>query len=194
MITVIILVVISYLIGSLSSAIIVCKLMNLPDPRTEGSKNPGTTNVLRIGGKVPALITLAGDMLKGFIPVLIGRLIGIEGFNLGIIAGAAFIGHLYPIFFNFQGGKGVATAFGTLLALYPLTGIATIASWIIVAAVFRYSSLAALVAAVLAPILMLFFLQFSYIVPTLVISAMLIWRHWENIQRMRAHTESKISF
>jgi glycerol-3-phosphate acyltransferase PlsY len=120
MITVIIFGVISYLIGSLSSAILVCKFLKLPDPRTQGSMNPGTTNVLRIGGKTPALITLAGDMLKGFIPVLIAHLIGMNGFSLGIVAAAAFLGHLYPVFFKFQGGKGVATALGAFIALSPI--------------------------------------------------------------------------
>jgi len=194
MITVIILVVIAYLIGSLSSAIIVCKALNLPDPRTQGSMNPGATNVLRIAGKGPALITLVGDMLKGFIPVLIGHLIGINGISLGLIAGAAFLGHLYPIFFKFQGGKGVATALGTFLALSPIAGIGIILSWIVVAFVFRYSSLAALIAAIMAPIFMLLFTGVQYLIPTLVITAMLIWRHWDNIQRLRAGTEGKINF
>jgi len=194
MITAIILSVIAYLIGSLSSAIIVCKFLNLPDPRTQGSMNPGTTNVLRIGGKVPALITLSGDILKGFLPVLIGHLIGISGFFLGLIAIAAFLGHLFPIFFNFQGGKGVATALGTFLALSPIVGIAVVATWILMAAIFRYSSLAAITAAILAPIFMLVFADMGYFLPTLAITAMLVWRHLANIQRLRAGTESKISF
>ena len=194
MIPAIILSVIAYLIGSLSSAIIVCKFLNLPDPRTQGSMNPGTTNVLRIGGKVPALITLSGDILKGFLPVLIGHLIGISGFFLGLIAIAAFLGHLFPIFFNFQGGKGVATALGTFLALSPIVGIAVVATWILMAAIFRYSSLAAITAAILAPIFMLVFADMGYFLPTLAITAMLVWRHLANIQRLRAGTESKISF
>ena len=194
MITAIILSVIAYLIGSLSSAIIVCKFLNLPDPRAQGSMNPGTTNVLRIGGKVPALITLSGDILKGFLPVLIGHLIGISGFFLGLIAIAAFLGHLFPIFFNFQGGKGVATALGTFLALSPVVGIAVVATWILMAAIFRYSSLAAITAAILAPIFMLVFADMGYFLPTLAITAMLVWRHLANIQRLRAGTESKISF
>jgi len=194
MIPAIILSVIAYLIGSLSSAIIVCKFLNLPDPRAQGSMNPGTTNVLRIGGKVPALITLSGDILKGFLPVLIGHLIGISGFFLGLIAIAAFLGHLFPIFFNFQGGKGVATALGTFLALSPIVGIAVVATWILMAAIFRYSSLAAITAAILAPIFMLVFADMGYFLPTLAITAMLVWRHLANIQRLRAGTESKISF
>jgi len=194
MIPAIILSVIAYLIGSLSSAIIVCKFLNLPDPRTQGSMNPGTTNVLRIGGKVPALITLSGDILKGFLPVLVGHLIGIGGFFLGLIAISAFLGHIFPIFFKFQGGKGVATALGTFLALSPVVGIAVVATWILMAAIFRYSSLAAITAAILAPIFMLVFADMGYFLPTLAITAMLVWRHLANIQRLRAGTESKISF
>jgi acyl phosphate:glycerol-3-phosphate acyltransferase len=194
MIPTIILAVIAYLIGSLSSAIIVCKVLNLPDPRTQGSMNPGATNVLRIGGKTAAIITLAGDILKGFIPVLIGHLVGISGFMLGIIAIAAVIGHLYPVFFKFQGGKGVATSLGTLLALNPLIGIGAIVIWLIVAVIFRYSSLAAIIAATAAPILTLVFANKGYFLPVLAITVILIWRHWDNIQRLRAGSESKISF
>lgn len=194
MISVIILGVIAYLIGSLSSAIIVCKFLNLPDPRTQGSMNPGATNVLRIGGKSPALITLAGDMLKGFLPVFIGHLIGIGGFFLGLIAIAAFLGHLYPIFFKFQGGKGVATAAGAILALSPIVGVAAIICWILVAVIFRYSSLAALVATIAAPVFMLFLGNKAYLLPTLIIAAILIWKHWGNIQRLRSGSEGKITF
>ncbi len=194
MISVIIFGVIAYLIGSLSSAIIICKLLNLPDPRTQGSMNPGATNVLRIGRKTPAFITLAGDMLKGFLPVLAGYLVGINGFFLGLIAVAAFLGHLYPIFFKFQGGKGVATAIGTILALSPIVGIAAIIIWLLVAATFRYSSLAALASAVAAPIFMLCFGNKAYLLPTLIITVMLIWNHRNNIQRLRSGSESKISF
>ena len=194
MITVLIFGVIAYLIGSVSSAIIVCKCLNLPDPRTQGSMNPGTTNVLRIGGKKPAIMTLAGDLLKGFIPVVIGHLVGISGFFLGLIALAAFLGHLYPVFFKFQGGKGVATAAGAILALSPTTAIVAIIIWIAVAAVFRYSSLAALVAAATTPIFMLIFGNSAYLLPIVVIVVMLFWKHWDNIKRLRSGTENKISF
>ncbi|MDR1057890.1 MAG: glycerol-3-phosphate 1-O-acyltransferase PlsY [Coxiellaceae bacterium] len=194
MIIAIILSVIAYFIGSISSAILVCKFFNLPDPRTAGSMNPGTTNVLRIGGKVPALITLGGDMLKGFLPVLIGHLIGVSGFWLGLVAIAAFLGHIFPVLFNFQGGKGVAAALGTFLALSPFAGIIIILSWVLVAIILRYSSLASIVAASLAPIIMLLFANKGYLLPTLVIAAILIYRHIENIKRLRAGTESKISF
>lgn len=185
---------IAYLIGSLSSAIIVCKLFNLPDPRTQGSMNPGTTNVLRIGGKTPALITLIGDTLKGFLPVLIGHYVGINGFYLGLIAVAALLGHIYPVFFKFQGGKGVATAAGAILALSPIVGITAIITWILVAIIFRYSSLAALVATIATPIFMLLLGKISYLLPTLIITTIIIWKHWNNIQRLRSGSESKISF
>lgn len=194
MISVIIFGVIAYLIGSLSSADIVCKFLKLPNPRTQGSMNPGATNVLRIGGKTPALITLAGDMLKGFLPVLIGHIAGIGGFFLGLIAVAAFLGHLYPVFFKFKGGKGVATAAGVILALSPIVGVAAIISWLLVAVLFRYSSLAALVSAIAAPIFMLFLGDKAYLLPTLIITAMLIWGHRGNIQRLRSGSESKINF
>lgn len=194
MVTTLILGIIAYLVGSLSSAIIVCKFLNLPDPRSAGSMNPGTTNVLRLGGKVPALITLAGDMLKGFLPVLIGHLIGISGFFLGLIALAAFLGHLFPIFFKFQGGKGVATALGTFLALSPIAGLLISISWVLVAVISRYSSLSSIISAILAPILMLIFADKGYFIPTLVIALMLIYRHLANIQRLKTGTESKINF
>jgi glycerol-3-phosphate acyltransferase PlsY len=186
--------VIAYLIGSVSSGILVCKFLNLPDPRTEGSMNPGATNVLRIGGKMPALITLGGDMLKGFLPVFIGHLIKLDGFWLGLVAIAAFLGHVFPVFFNFKGGKGVATALGTFVALSPLAGILICAAWVLVAVILRYSSLASIIAAALAPIIMVLFANPGYALATLIIAAVLIYRHIENIQRLRAGTESKISF
>lgn len=194
MVTTLILGIIAYLVGSLSSAIIVCKFLNLPDPRSAGSMNPGTTNVLRIGGKIPALITLAGDMAKGFLPVFIGHLIGVSGFFLGLIALAAFLGHLFPIFFKFQGGKGVATALGTFLALSPFAGLLISLSWVLVAIISRYSSLSSIISATLAPILMLMFADKGYFIPTLVITIMLIYKHLSNIQRLKTGTESKINF
>lgn len=194
MLTVVIFCAIAYLIGSLSSAVIVCKLLNLPDPRTQGSMNPGTTNVLRIGGKTPALITLSGDMLKGFMPVVVAHLVGITGFAAGLIAVAAFLGHLFPLFFKFQGGKGVASALGALLALSPIAGIATMISWILVVVIFRYSSLAAIISSILAPIFMLILGNRECFFPTLIIAVMLLYRHLENIKRLRAGTEGKISF
>ncbi|MBU0744310.1 MAG: glycerol-3-phosphate 1-O-acyltransferase PlsY [Gammaproteobacteria bacterium] len=185
---------VAYIIGSLSSAIIVCKFLNLPDPRTTGSMNPGATNVLRIGGKTPAIITLAGDMLKGFIPVLVAHLIGISGFFLGLVALSAVLGHIFPIFFNFKGGKGVATALGAFLGLSLIAGIAIITCWVLVAAILRYSSLASIIAALVAPILMLIFANAGYLLPMLMITLLLICGHMENIKRLRSKTESKINF
>lgn len=194
MITALIFVVIAYLLGSLSSAIIVCKVMKLPDPRTQGSNNPGATNVLRIGGKWAAVATLFGDVFKGFVPVVFAAVFGVQGFALGLVALAAFAGHLFPVFFKFQGGKGVATAFGVTLALAWGVGLAALVTWVVVAAIFRYSSLAALVAAVLTPVYFLLFTQhYGFILPVLVMVAVLIWRHWANIEKLRAGTESKIN-
>lgn len=192
MLAVFILMGMAYLIGSLSSAIIVCKFLNLADPRTEGSMNPGATNVLRIGGKVPALITLAGDMLKGFLPVLIAHLVGISGLGVGFIALAAFLGHLFPLFFKFQGGKGVATALGAFLALSPIAGIAIILCWLLIATVSRYVSLASMAAGASAPVFMLFFANNGSLLPVLAMSVLMIWRHSKNIKRLLAKTESKL--
>lgn len=184
--------VIAYLMGSLSSAILICKAFKLPDPRVEGSMNPGATNVLRIGGRLPAALTLTGDILKGYIPVIAAHLFGIEGFVLSLIALIVFLGHLYPIFFRFHGGKGVATAAGAMLALAPMVGLAAIIIWLLVAVIFRYSSLAALMAVITTPVLMLFFGDSAYLLPTLVITVGLVWKHWGNINRLRFGEESKI--
>ena len=194
MITTVICTIAAYLIGSLSSAIIVCKLFKLPDPRTEGSKNPGATNVLRIGGKLPAVITLLGDILKGFLPVLIAHLAGVNGLSLGIVALCAFLGHLLPIFFKFQGGKGVATSLGAFIALSPLVSAIALVCWISTVAVTRYVSLGSIIAAVAAPISILIFSDKGYFFPTLIMAAIIIWRHRENIKRLRAATENKIKF
>lgn len=184
----------AYLLGSISSAVLVCKFLGLPDPRTQGSQNPGTTNVMRIGGKNAAILTLVGDILKGFIPVILARLFGITGFWLGMIAVAALLGHVFPLFFQFKGGKGVATAFGGILAMaFPAALIAVI-TWLLVLVFSRYSSLAAIVTAVLLPIYILLFADFNLLIPTIIISAILLWRHWDNIQRLRAGTEGKMNF
>jgi acyl phosphate:glycerol-3-phosphate acyltransferase len=185
-------VVIGYFCGSLSSAIIVSRLMHLPDPRTVGSKNPGATNVLRVSGKLPALLVLIADMLKGLLPVLVARILGLSGFELGLVAFCAFLGHLYPIFFGFKGGKGVATFFGTIFALSVWAGIATIVTWILIALIFRYSSLAALIAAILSPIYFAIFIDFGYLIPLLAMSLIILWNHRSNIARLRMGTESKI--
>lgn len=187
------LIVVAYLFGSLSTAIIVCKLMGLPDPRTQGSNNPGATNVLRIGGKKAAAITLFGDAIKGVIPVVIAKLMGIEGLALALVGFAAFIGHLYPIFFRFQGGKGVATAFGVFVAMIWQVGLAILATWLIMAKVFKVSSLSALTAAVLAPLYVWLLTQNDiYTTMTLIISTLLIWRHRSNIINLIRGTEDTI--
>ena len=141
------LIVLAYLFGSVSTAIIVCKVMGLPDPRSQGSNNPGATNVLRIGGKKAAAITLFGDALKGVIPVFIAKFTASNDAALALVGMAAFLGHLYPIFFQFKGGKGVATAFGVLATISWPTGLCLLASWLLIAKVFKISSLAALITA-----------------------------------------------
>lgn len=186
--------IIAYLLGSVSSAVIVCKLMGLPDPRTEGSGNPGATNVLRIGGKQAALIVLLADGLKGFIPVILARMLGVSGFALALIALIALLGHIYPVFFKFKGGKGVATAIGGIFGLSFLVGILALITWGLVVYFTKYSSLAALVTAVLLPIYVLIFAHAAYFLPVLIMTAILVWRHWDNIERLRAGTETKVVF
>jgi len=141
----------AYLVGSLSAAIITCRLMGLPDPRTQGSNNPGATNVLRVGGKKAAAFTLLGDAIKGVIPVLIAQWMEAPSHILALVALAAFLGHLYPVFFGFRGGKGVATAFGVLIALSWPVGLAVLGTWLLLTKLFKISSLSALIAAVLLP-------------------------------------------
>jgi glycerol-3-phosphate acyltransferase PlsY len=182
-----------YLLGSLSSAIIVCKLMGLPDPRTEGSNNPGATNVLRIGGKKAAAVTLLGDSLKGFLPVLIANLLQVSPLILAAVALAAFLGHLYPIFFRFQGGKGVATALGVQFGLGWQIGGAIGLIWLIVAKLFNLSSLAALVSMALAPLVVWFFWpEPELIIMQVLVTLLLFWRHRENIRRLVSGEEGKI--
>lgn len=182
---------ISYLVGSVSSAIIVCRLMGLPDPRTEGSHNPGATNVMRIGGKKAAAITLAGDAVKGLLPVLAAKMLGVESLILALVVFAAFLGHLYPIFFGFKGGKGVATSFGVSLGVSWFLGLAVSGTWFLVYKISKISSLSALVAAVLTPIYTWLIVGDSYLVGVFfVISVALLWRHKSNIQRLLAGEET----
>lgn len=186
-------VVLGYLAGSVSTAIIVCRAMGLPDPRSEGSRNPGATNVLRFGGKKAAAITLAGDFLKGLLPVLLARLAGVEETGLAATALAAFLGHLYPVFFGFEGGKGVATAFGAILGLSYPVALAALATWLFMAFVVRISSLSALTAAALAPVFAWWFgLPGAYLAAVLLMVGLLIWRHRSNIRHLLAGTEDKI--
>jgi acyl phosphate:glycerol-3-phosphate acyltransferase len=183
----------AYLFGSISSAIIVCRIMRLPDPRTQGSRNPGATNVLRLGGKKAALITLLGDTLKGVIPVLFAKWYGFDTTVLAFVAFAAFLGHLFPIFFRFEGGKGVATAIGCLLALSWPTGLCWFVTWLLVAVLFRYSSLASLVASILAPLYIGFFTHnLMYVLVISLMSVLLIIRHKSNIAKLVRGAESKI--
>jgi len=184
---------IAYLLGSLSSAVIVCRVMRLPDPRDEGSKNPGATNVLRLGGKKAAAITLVGDMAKGFVPVLLAKGLGVEAEVLAAVGLAAFVGHLYPVFFQFKGGKGVATALGVLSGFSWLTGLAALMTWLAVAFVSRISSLSALMASVLAPAYVWFWLKSPALtVATVLMSGLLVWRHQSNIQRILSGEETRI--
>lgn len=192
----------SYLIGSLSFAVIVSKALGMADPRSYGSKNPGATNVLRSGNKGAALATLLLDALKGWVPVFLIRHYGAAygmGDGVAAVAGlAAFLGHLFPVFFGFQGGKGVATAAGVIVGIAPLLGLATGVTWLIIAVFFRYSSLASLVAAFFAPAYYVIGgdiawpLDFAVLIALIVISLLLVWRHRENIRRLVAGTESKL--
>lgn len=190
----IILIIAAYLIGSISTAIIVCKLMSLPDPRTEGSGNPGATNVLRVGGKKAAAITLFGDMLKGLLPVLVAQLLKVSDPALALVGFAAFIGHLYPVFFAFKGGKGVATMLGVLFGFHWAVGLATAGTWLIVAKVFRVSSLSALIATLLAPLYVYLIMgsNIPLIVITIVMTVLLFWRHRSNISRLLSGEEGKV--
>jgi glycerol-3-phosphate acyltransferase PlsY len=183
----------AYLFGSISSAIIVCKLMGLPDPRREGSKNPGATNVLRIGGKGPAVITLLGDVLKGALPVFIAKWYGLTEIGICLVASFAFIGHIFPVFFKFEGGKGVATALGALIVLNWLTAISWLLTWIISALLFRYASLSSLIASILAPFYISYFTHDPMLTKTITfMSLIIIIRHFENISKLIAGKEKKI--
>ena len=183
----------AYLMGSLSSAIIVARAMGLPDPRTQGSRNPGATNVLRYGGKRAAAITLGGDVLKGLIPVLVAQWVGAGDRTLAAVSLAAFLGHLYPVFFGLRGGKGVATALGVLLGVSWPVGVAAAATWLGMALLFRISSLAALTAALLAPLYLWWWRPSgALLIAVVLISVLLFWRHRSNIQNLAHGTEDKI--
>lgn len=184
------LLVLAYLLGSVCSAIIVCKLLRLPDPRTQGSNNPGATNVMRIGGKKAAIITLAGDMLKGVPLVLIAQQLHLAPDLISAIGLAAFLGHLYPVYFKFEGGKGVATALGVLLALYWPLGLGVIGVWLAVFAVFRISSLSSLIAFTAAPIAGWFICP-SYMLGIFGMSVLLVARHKQNIKALLKGEERK---
>ena len=188
---------VAYLIGSLSFAVIVSRAMGLADPRSYGSRNPGATNVLRSGSRAAAVLTLALDALKGFVPVwlvvLFGPPYGLGEGTAALVGLAAFVGHLWPVFFRFHGGKGVATAVGVLFGLNPWLGLATLATWVIIAAFFRYSSLASIVAAVFAPLYQLLIWRPGWSAAAMfVMSLLLVIRHADNIRKLLTGTESRI--
>lgn len=183
----------AYLLGSISAAIVVTRAMGLQDPRSIGSGNPGATNVLRFGGKKAAAITLAGDVLKGIIPVAITRALSDDATLIALVAASAFLGHLFPIFFGFRGGKGVATAFGALLGMSVWVGLAVAATWAVAALALRYSSLAAITASLLAPVYVWLWLpEPIYLYVALFMAALLLWRHRTNMHNLLHGKESKI--
>lgn len=184
----------AYLLGSISFAVIMSRLFALPDPRTYGSHNPGATNVMRTGNKLAAMLTLLGDAAKGFLAVWLAKNFSPDGDSLLVsaVALAVFLGHLFPLFLHFKGGKGVATALGVLLALNAWLGLAALATWILVALVFRLSSLAALMAAAGVPVYAIALtLPSEYVLLSMVVSLLLIWRHKGNIQNLLAGKESR---
>ena len=182
---------VAYLFGSLSSAVVISQLFGLPDPRTAGSKNPGATNVYRLGSRIPALLVLVMDILKGTIPVYGSYFLGIEPIMLGVIAIFACLGHIFPLYFGFKGGKAVATAFGAMLPIgLDLAGL-LILSWVVVVFLTGYSSLGALIAVSLAP-LFTFLIKPLYTVPVAMLSLLIILRHKDNIARLLAGNESKV--
>ena len=190
-------IVLAYLIGSLSFAVIVSWAMGMPDPHTYGSGNPGATNVLRSGKKLAALLTLIGDAGKGWFAVWLAKAVagqfGLSDATIAVVAVAVFLGHLFPVFFRFLGGKGVATAAGILIAIDLRMGISILATWLVIALVFRYSSLAAMVATLASPLFCYYFLGISAYLPAVIfMSVLLVWRHTENIRKLLNGSESKI--
>ena len=191
-----------YLLGSLSFAVIISRIMGLSDPRTYGSKNPGATNVLRSGNRAAAALTLLLDAAKGWLAVMLadwlGRPYGLQEGSMALTGLAAFVGHVYPVFFRFAGGKGVATALGVLLGISPLLGLATAATWLLVAWLFRYSSLAALIAALMAPAYyvlgegLAWYINARVMLALSAMSVLLLYRHAENIGRLVRGTESRM--
>lgn len=182
-----------YLLGSVATAVLVSRALGAADPRSGGSGNPGATNVLRLAGRRAAALTLAGDVVKGAVPVLAAQAAGLPPGPVALAGLAAFLGHLYPVFFGFRGGKGVATAFGALLGMEPLLGGAVLATWLVVAGVSRYSSLAALASSVLAPVYAWIGSGLPVVVGAVsVMAALLVWRHRANVRRLLAGEEGRI--
>ena len=180
----------AYLLGSISSAILLCRMLHLPDPRTQGSKNPGATNVLRIGGRRVALAVFLFDALKGMLPVWAGYYLGLTQFELGMVALCACFGHIFPIFFHFKGGKGVATAFGAIAPIsWSVAGL-TLGTWLLVFLATSYSSLSAVITALLTPFYVWYFKpEFTF--PVAMVCCLIIYRHHDNIQRLWRGQESK---
>lgn len=184
-------IVVAYLMGSLSSAVLVCRAFGLPDPRTQGSNNPGATNVFRLGGTLPGVLTLLGDLLKGAVPVWGSFFLGVAPFWLGVIAIAACVGHMFPLFHGFRGGKAVATAFGALLPIGLDLGGLLLGTWVITLGISGYSSLASIVTLILAPIFVLW-IKPLYTFPVLMLSAIMLLRHRSNIIRLLKGQEPKV--
>jgi len=187
------LIALAYLCGSISSAVVVCKVMQLDDPRLHGSNNPGTTNVLRLHGKKAAILTLTGDMLKGLLPVLIAHAFNTPDLIIALTALAAFCGHIFPVFFGFRGGKGVATLTGVLLGMHWILGLLYVLTWLVAAALLRYSSLAGLIAAAASPLFAIWLYPSPYYIASITgMTIILFWRHRSNIKNLIAGTEDKI--
>ena len=184
----------SYLLGSLSSAIIISRLFGLQDPRQTGSGNAGATNMLRSAGKKMASYVLIGDVAKGLIAIYLASILGVHGFMLGVTAVVAVLGHIFPVFFGFKGGKGVATGAGAIIGLSLWIGLMILLIWLVIAAISRYASLASIVACIATPICMLIFQDAGYFIPTIILAAIVIWKHADNIRRLATGTEKKIYF
>ena len=187
------LLIIAYLLGSINFAIIICKLAKLPDPRSQSSGNPGATNVLRYGGKNLALLVILGDALKGFIPVIIAKMIHVDSFMLGTVVLVSVLGHIFPIFFRFQGGKGIATTFGAMIAFSWPIGAAILATWILIALIFRFSSLASIISVAAMPVFVYFFQGKHGILPIILLTLIILYRHRGNLFRLYHGEESKIN-
>jgi acyl phosphate:glycerol-3-phosphate acyltransferase len=188
--TLAIILIIAYLIGTCPSAVLTCRILKLPDPRQQGSNNPGATNVLRLGGKKAGIITLAADVIKGLIPIIIAKYLDLTTWQLGLVGLAACLGHIFPIFSGFKGGKGVATNFGVIWAISPVNGAITTGVWLLVALLSRYASLASMTATISAAATSLWFGQGT--LGLFLIAALVVWRHRANIARLKQGQESKI--